>query len=200
MKTNPFQFAFKDGFEVRCLVKYSAIYFIAAGFVLPMFTLLGYFVEVSRAAMRGQTEAPVFSDYVELTKIGVKPGGVLGFLLVAPFVVVTAVFYPNPTLQLLVSIPIALSVYYIAPAVFVEFAKQEYITKISPRNIADAVFSFEYFFGFLTGVGVYFSSVVLGVLISFSLIGLVFLPGFVLAGMIGAMYCWACGYGDSVTP
>ena len=115
----------KDGTDATKTVLIGGVLTLLSFLLVPLFLLVGYTVRVVRAVAGGDETLPVFDEWGDMLVDGVK--GFAITLAYFPFAAVAAPVGPGraPTLVVLgglAAMPVALVVWYVATAGFVNFA------------------------------------------------------------------------------
>ena len=114
----------KDGTDATKTILIGGVLTLPSFLLVPLFLLVGYTVRVVRAVAGGDETLPVFDEWGDMLVDGVKGSITLAYF---PFAAVAAPVGPGRASTLVVlgglaAMPVALVVWYVATAGFVNFA------------------------------------------------------------------------------
>lgn len=200
----------KDGTDATKTILIGGVLTLLSFFLVPLFLLVGYTVRVVRAVAGGDETLPAFDEWGDMLVDGVKGFAItLAYFLVPAvvfgvFAAVAALVGPGRASTLVVvlgglaAMPVALVVWYVATAGFVNFAVTGRVrAAFAFDDLRPVLTSGGFATGWLVGLAVLVvGSVVAGIVGAIPIIGLV--SAFVTFYTTVAMsYCYARGFADA---
>ena len=187
----------KDGTDATKTILIGGVLTLPSFLLVPLFLLVGYTVRVVRAVAGGDETLPVFDEWGDMLVDGVK--GFATTLAYFLFAAIAAPVGPGRASTLVVlgglaAMPVALVVWYVATAGFVNFA-------VTGR--VRAAFAFDDLRPVLTSGGFATEWLVgLAVLVVGSVVGTIPILGLVSAFVtfyttVAVSYCYARGFADA---
>ncbi|PSP32842.1 hypothetical protein BRC63_11005 [Halobacteriales archaeon QH_10_70_21] len=191
----------KDGTDATKTVLIGGVLTLLSFLLVPLFLLVGYTVRVVRAVAGGDETLPVFDEWGDVLVDGVK--GFAITLAYFPFAAVAAPVGPGRASTLVVlgglaAMPVALVVWYVATAGFVNFAVTGRVRAAFAFDDLRLILTSG---GFATGWLVGLAVLVVGSVVG-GIVGAIPILGLVSAFMIfyttvAVSYCYARGFADA---